>query len=219
MINIMIDHGGKPLSYTPKNLTDPTDLTDSIERPRRGTRGILRYDNLTDLAERLRRRINRISIVCKPYRPRGNFPRSVRLFRLKNAHFIITCYVRHNTKPFIIKEFENRLCRPRKILEESAKSVKSAMFLKGSRGPGFSMINIMISHDRKPPSHTLKHFADLADSADQVENSVETLLLPELCRLRGKFPRSAKLVLLNLVYFMITCYVIHNSFMRSWCGL
>ena len=151
MINIMIDHGGKPLSYTPKNLTDPTDLTDSIERPRRGTRGILRYDNLTDLAERLRRRINRISIVCKPYRPRGNFPRSVRLFRLKNAHFIITCYVRHNTKPFIIKEFENRLCRQRKILEESVKSAKSAMFLKGYRGSVFSMINIMISHDRETP--------------------------------------------------------------------
>jgi hypothetical protein len=77
MITSMISHDGQTPSHTLKHPTDPTDLTDHAETPRRGT-----YRN---------------SIVCKPYRPRGNFPRSVRLFRLNNAYSTMICYVLNNT--------------------------------------------------------------------------------------------------------------------------
>ena len=120
-------------------------------------------------------------------------------------------YLNHNNYISNIRDVTKQLDRPRKILVESAKSAKSAMFLRGSRGPGFSMISFMIGHDRETPSQTLKHLTDLADFADQIETPVEPLPLPELCRPRGIFPRSAKLVLLNDKYFAVICNVLNNT--------
>ena len=60
-------------------------------------------------------------------------------------------YLKHNNYTSNIKDIVKQLCRPRKILEESVKSAKSAMFLKGYRGSVFSMITYMISHDRETP--------------------------------------------------------------------
>jgi hypothetical protein len=65
------------LPYTLKHPTDFTDLTDHAESPRRRT-----YRN---------------SIVCKPYRPRGIFPRSAKLVLLNDKYFAVICYVLNNT--------------------------------------------------------------------------------------------------------------------------
>jgi hypothetical protein len=204
-----------PLPYTLKHPTDFTDLTDHAETPRRGT-----YRNL---------------IVCKPYRPRGNFPRSVRLFRLKFAYFTVICYVINNRCIIIIKYAVGQLDRPREIPVESAKSAKSAMFLRGFRGPGFSMISLMIGHGGQTPSQTLKHFATFATSSTSAKalrrrtnrNSITSKLdnprgstasrnpwnstSSKLCNLRGDLPRVAKLFRLNNAYSTVICYVLNNT--------
>jgi hypothetical protein len=135
----------------------------------------------------------------------------VKLVWLNVSYLTVICYVVNNRCIIVIKYAVGQVDRPRKILVGSAKSVKSAMFLKGLRGLGSSMIN----HDRETLTYALKHPTDFTDPTDHAETprrgTYRNSMVCKPYRPRGNFPRSVRLFRLNNVYSTVTCYVLNNT--------
>jgi hypothetical protein len=147
----------------------------------------------------------------------------------------------YNTYTFVFKHLKNQLSNPRKFSTRVDEVAKVAKFLRGSRGPGFSMISFMIGHDRQTPSQTLKHFATFATSSTSAKalrsrtnrNSITSKLdnprgstasqnpwnstSSKLCNLHGDLLRVVRLIGLNVSYLTVICYVLNNTCI--WLGV
>ena len=147
----------------------------------------------------------------KPYYTRGDLPRVVRLIWLNVSYLTVICYVINNRCIIVIKYAVGQLDRPRKILVESAKSAKSAMFLKGLRGLGSSLI----SHEGETLPYALKHPTDFTDLTDHAvsprRGTYGNSMVCKPYRPRGNFPRSVRLFRLNNAYSTVACYVLNNT--------
>jgi hypothetical protein len=147
----------------------------------------------------------------KLYHTRGDLPRVVKLIWLNVSYLTVICYVINDRCIIVIKYAVRQLDRPRKILMESAKSAKSAMFLKGLRGSGFSVI----SHDGETLPYALKHPTDFTDLTDHAESprrgTCGNSIVCKPYRPRGDFPRSVGLFRLNNAYSTVACCVLNNT--------